>query len=68
MIQIRKLQITEKDRLTFSRASKPLSKKRIIARNVKKKPKPMSPNPISAKEKRRFLNYKANLILLGNLY
>lgn len=35
--------------LTFPKASKPLSKKRITPRKVKKIPKPMRPNPTPAK-------------------
>lgn len=35
-------------RLTFPKASNPLSKKRITPKNVKNKPKPISPSPTSA--------------------
>lgn len=34
--------------LTFPRASKPLSKNRIMARKVKTRPNPMRPRPTSA--------------------
>lgn len=39
-------------RLTFPKASNPLSKKRITPKNVKKKPKPISPSPTSAFQRR----------------
>lgn len=40
--------------LTFPRASRPLSKKRITPRIEKKKPKPRRPNPISAYQNQIF--------------
>lgn len=40
--------IKQKESLTFPKASKPLSKKRIAPRNEKKMPNPMRPKPTSA--------------------
>lgn len=60
--------VRERERLTFPRASKPLSKKRMIARKVKKMPKPMRPNPISANKRQYCSDVKKFFILLMKIY